>query len=279
MSILSSDSQTTPLFHRRAAAFSLSHILISSDGSNHNQVATKILLDVLQRPFLLITPPPPDSSSSDTHQNLSPLIALRALQSLLTNTDPSPTLISSLLTPIMPALFALWSRLEVHKTVDPTLRVSTQSILETWGRLAGMDECLASLWLIVNGEGGEWRVDLAGDLAKVEESYVFCIARIRAYVDFYLGRDQNHQRLSLFTPEDLRKAEDAGEFDVNANILHLRPDPVHFVRYLKALNRSEVTGQIFVGLLESYREAKSVSGADPMRYVSFQSFWYNLGSI
>ncbi|KAI0076623.1 hypothetical protein K474DRAFT_1662644 [Panus rudis PR-1116 ss-1] len=247
VAVLSSESQTMPRSHKRAAAFSLSRALISFDGQDHSSVAPNILLSILQQPFLMVTQPPSDESTHDAPRKLLPVDALRTLQSLLTNTDPSPTLISSLLTPIVPSLFSLWSRLEGLRTVDPSLRVSTQGILETWGRLVSTEECVATMWLIVSGEGGEWKVDIAGNIARVEES------------------DQVQQRLSLFTPEDLRKAEEAGEFDVNANILQLRPDPVHFVRYLKLLNRSDVSGEIFVNLLEAYRQAKSVSDADPMR--------------
>lgn len=73
--------------------------------------------------------------------------------------------------------------------------------------------------------------------------------------------------LSLFTPEDLRKAEENGEFDADANILNLRPDPVHFVRYLKSMDRPDVTGDIFVRLLEAYQQSKAASEQDPMRCI------------
>ena len=76
-------------------------------------------------------------------------------------------------------------------------------------------------------------------------------------------------QLHMFTPEDLRRAEETGEFDIDANILNLRPDPAHFVTFLKSLDRSDVVSDSFVRLLEAYRESKAAGDADPMRYY----FW------
>ena len=70
----------------------------------------------------------------------------------------------------------------------------------------------------------------------------------------------------MFTPEDLRNAEESGEFDFDANILNLRPDPAHFVTLLKSLDRSDIASELFVRLLEAYRECKYTADADPMRY-------------
>lgn len=75
--------------------------------------------------------------------------------------------------------------------------------------------------------------------------------------------------LSLFTPEDLERAEEAGEFDVDANLLKLRPDPVKFVRYLKSIDRPDITSEVFVMLLEGYQKLKADPEDDPMRSVAF----------
>lgn len=72
--------------------------------------------------------------------------------------------------------------------------------------------------------------------------------------------------LSLFTPEDLRRAEEAGELDADANLFNLRPDPTQFVRYLKSIGRSDISSEIFVRLLEAYREVKAQAESDPLRY-------------
>lgn len=77
-----------------------------------------------------------------------------------------------------------------------------------------------------------------------------------------------HAPLSLFTPADLRRAEERGELDFDANLLNLRPDPVHFVRFLKAIDRTDVSSDLFVKLLEDYREARVEGDTNPMRLVN-----------
>jgi hypothetical protein len=71
--------------------------------------------------------------------------------------------------------------------------------------------------------------------------------------------------LALFTPDDLKKAEENGGLDVDANFLGLRPDPTHFVELLKSLDRPDVASEVFVRLLEGYRDLKADSESDPLR--------------
>lgn len=73
--------------------------------------------------------------------------------------------------------------------------------------------------------------------------------------------------MALFTPEGLRRAKESGELDVDANILNLRPDPAHFVNFLKSVDRPEIASGLFTRLLEAYTESKSSSESDPLRYV------------
>lgn len=74
--------------------------------------------------------------------------------------------------------------------------------------------------------------------------------------------------MALFTPEGLKNAEESGALDIDANFLGLRPDPTHFVGFLKSLDRQEVASIVFVRLLEGYRAMKANSensGSDPLR--------------
>jgi hypothetical protein len=71
--------------------------------------------------------------------------------------------------------------------------------------------------------------------------------------------------MALFTPDDLKKAEESGALDVDANFLGLRPDPSHFVDFLKSLDRPDVASEVFVRLLEGYRNLKADSESDPLR--------------
>lgn len=69
----------------------------------------------------------------------------------------------------------------------------------------------------------------------------------------------------MFTPETRKEALESGKLDINSNPLGLRPDPAHFVGFLKTMNRPEVSSSLFVRLLESYRRVKLHNEVDPLR--------------
>jgi len=73
------------------------------------------------------------------------------------------------------------------------------------------------------------------------------------------------EKLSVFTPEALEEAEKSGQLDVDSNLLDLRPDPAHFVGFLKTMNQPEIPSSLFVRLLEAYRGTKSDNDGDPLR--------------
>ena len=112
------------------------------------------------------------------HPNLSPasvtvpyLTASQSLEKLLiilTNTDPSPPLLSTLLSPILPALYNALFCLDDKKTSDPHAKEILRGVLETWGRVVTFDEAVSGLWHIINNEGGEWEVNIAGELTRVD---------------------------------------------------------------------------------------------------------------
>ncbi|OSX60155.1 hypothetical protein POSPLADRAFT_1066562 [Postia placenta MAD-698-R-SB12] len=250
--LLSADANRIPPVHRRAVAFSLSRML-ADEQRDEGGLVSKILLSSLHRPFIVL--PREDaadgintdtSDSSRATEHPVPSSALSSIQTLLTNADPSPTFITNLLTPIVPPLYAILSHLEANKTSDPALRESVRGLLSTWGRVVGAAEGIAALWLVVQGEGGDWKVDVAGHLTRLKKS-------------------EKQPTLSLFTPEDLKRAEEEGELDVDSNLLDLRPDPMRFVRFLKSIERSDISSELFVRLLEAYKEVKAEADADPLR--------------
>ena len=123
----------------------------------------------------------------------------------------------------------------------------------------------------MGGEGGDWSIDIGGEISRVNGKCV--VVRVHICCGLNILRRPLHQdALSFFTPEDLRRAEEAGEFDINANILHLRPDPMEFVGYLKSVGRVDISSDIFVKLLEAYQEARRDSEADPTKYVFIYRF-------
>ena len=100
--------------------------------------------------------------------NMSPKASLNTIQVLLTNTDPSPHLITALLTPIVPSLYSLYACLEGAKAADPILREGIKGLLSTWGRLVSSEDVIGTIWQIIGGEGSDWRVDVAGEISHVE---------------------------------------------------------------------------------------------------------------
>lgn len=86
----------------------------------------------------------------------------------------------------------------------------------------------------------------------------------RGIISHISVRSEKPPALSFLTPEDLRRADEAEEL-LDNNFLDLRPDPVHFVRFLKSIDRSDMSSELFVRLLETYRERKSQQESDPMR--------------
>jgi hypothetical protein len=141
--------------------------MITAEGSpRHHALVSRIFFNLLHDPVLLITP---DSPSTEAVVALSPLEAINIVQTFLTNTDPAPTLISTTLSPIATSLFALLGTLARVKTTDPTLRESVRGLLLSWGRVVPVEEAVAILWACLDGQGGDWAVDVSGDVRRVEK--------------------------------------------------------------------------------------------------------------
>lgn len=149
--------------------------MLASEDDKKREIASRVLLARLHQPFLVESStvasddrPQETPQDPDATPELSPSEALGILQTLLTNADPSPTFITSLLTPIVPVLYAILMHLEAIKTSDPALKESVRGFLITWGRVVGASEGIDTLWAVVLGEGGEWKADVAGNLSRVE---------------------------------------------------------------------------------------------------------------
>ncbi|KAJ7591090.1 hypothetical protein C8J56DRAFT_782610 [Mycena floridula] len=217
----------TPAAHKRAAAFSLSRMLATQSPG------CSAVLSALHGPLINVT-------GVDVSSTLTTLVEL------ISNADPSPTLVSTLLSPIIPSLYALLFHLDRIKTSDPTLKESVSGLLATWARVITEAEGVASLWQIIDGVELAWEIDLGGSVRRVE------------------SKPQAHG-LAMFTPEDLKRAEEDGNLDSDANILGLYPDPVHFVTFLATMDQREISAAIFVKLLETYRDQKIQQDTDPAR--------------
>ncbi|KAF7332143.1 RTP1-C1 domain-containing protein [Mycena kentingensis (nom. inval.)] len=177
------------------------------------------IFSTLHGPFL------PSSTPSASAQQ-----ALSTLTTLVTNIDPSPNLISSLISPILSSLYSLLYHLDKTKATDPTLKETVRGIVAIWGRVIGAEEAIAIIWSIIDGEGGFWTIGLDGHIGRTEKQDV-------------------NPGLGLLTPAD-------EEIDVDTNFLDLYPDPAHFVGFIKSLQRADISSDLFLRLLESYRQSK-----------------------
>ncbi|KAI9509135.1 hypothetical protein F5148DRAFT_1348955 [Russula earlei] len=220
--ILSPRAKPPPAFIR-AASFTLSRMITAEDTSRHHALVSNILLSLLHGAILLSSPA---SVSVMIPATLTPVEAVKIIQAFLTNTDPAPSLLSTVLSPIATSLYVLLGALARVKATDPALRESVRGLLLTWGRVVPVDEAVAILWTCIDGQGGDWTVDIAGN--------------------------EQDTALAFFTPDDLKKAEESGAFDIDANYLGLRPDPVHFV-----------------GISEGYQDFNAGDGSDPLRTLLF----------
>jgi hypothetical protein len=140
-------------------------MIAAENNPRHHTLASRILLSLLHDPMLLITS---DSVSAEPITTLSPVEAIQIVQIFLTNTDPAPSLVSTVLSPIASSLYALLDTLARVKTTDPTLRESIRGLLFAWGRVVPLDEAVAILWACIDGQGGNWAVDITGIVKRVD---------------------------------------------------------------------------------------------------------------
>ncbi|THH05707.1 hypothetical protein EW145_g4599 [Phellinidium pouzarii] len=260
-------AERTPPAHKRAAAFSLSRMLVASgDDENANQdvrrcVAAWCLLDSFN---------PAISTGDDLPANailendavpgidlrtkaraiarkilvFPPEAAVVTLSTILMNTDPSPELISVLLQPIIPQLYSLLEHLRGNKTADPALREIVEGLLGTWARAAGKDEVVDTLWKVIDGGGYSWVIDDAGALRVTE-------------------RSETLPSLTLAQLADLQEGKLDNKEDGEANLLNLQPRPLQFAQFLKSIDREDVSSALYLRTLDAH--AKVDNESDPMR--------------
>jgi hypothetical protein len=186
----------------------------------------------------------PSPQNSDTFADHS----ISLIITLITNTDPSPKLFSALITPIIVPLYSLLHHLDGVKTSDPTLKELILNLLSTWARVISVDECIEELMGILSSERIGWRVGLDGSVQRQSQP-------------------NEARSLSLFTPEDLDKAEKSGGLDSDSNFLGLYPDPKHFVLLLEALDQQEIFGAVFAKVLAAYWDSRQMDGNNPEKCV------------
>lgn len=151
-------SSSVPAAYRRAASFSVSHMLDSE--FLHHQLVSSLVLPIIHQPIMRTS----KSSVVDREGSSAPSTALSMLTILLLNTDPSPVFITQILSPVVPTLYALVFHLDTIKASDPVFKESVKGLLATWGRVVGTQDGVGTLWSIVQSERIFWEVDVSGDI-------------------------------------------------------------------------------------------------------------------
>ena len=170
-------SDKSPPAFRRAASFTISHMLCEGNSPTLLPVKRSIILDLLHEPLQNtqgdidgLELQQLDQLSPKYKNHLRPEVVLKVLLTLLSNADPSPSFISELISPILSPLYSLLFHLNKVKTSDPYLKESLQNVLVTWGKIVTCSEGLETLWSIIKGGQKEgWKVDLEGRIYLLPE--------------------------------------------------------------------------------------------------------------
>ncbi|KAF9451696.1 hypothetical protein P691DRAFT_723445 [Macrolepiota fuliginosa MF-IS2] len=251
-------SDKSPPTYRRAAAFTISRMLSTNTAPLLLSVKKGIVFGLLHDPLVHVY----DELEGHDLQNLErfppatkihlrPDVVIDALLKLLSNADPSPSFTSDLLSPVVAPLYSLLYRLNKVKTSDPKLKESLRGMLLTWGKIVTANEGIEILWSIIrDGQQGGWKIDLEGHIRLLPEP-------------------ERLSSLSLLTPDQVPETVDLEDPDFDANIFDLYPDPFHFVKQLKDMDRGDISSDLFVRLLETYRGEKLRSGGDSLRILLY----------
>lgn len=167
LALLAAGPDAAPPAYLRAAAFSISRLL--AEESRNREESLGILLPHIHQPFLGITTSPPGVVTKSERPSVTGHIS--TLRTILINTDPSPALLSAVFTPVLSALYAILGCLDLKKTADPALRETVRGLLGTWSRIVPAQEMEQVCWNIVEGEGGYWKVDVAGEVVQTPQYF------------------------------------------------------------------------------------------------------------
>lgn len=159
-------SNAVPASYRKIAAFTLSQVMGSRAGFQYQDIAAPMVYATLHRPFLQMG----EGESQPSANEPIASTALSNILNLMANCDPSPELVSNLLSPIISPLYSLYFHLHSQKTADPQVKESVQGLLVTWGKIVDSSKAIDLLWsLIQNGEEFYWKVGLDGSITLIPQ--------------------------------------------------------------------------------------------------------------
>lgn len=151
--------------YRRAAAFTIYRAIVPQKPAPNQTYASSTVLEMLHKPLLesvdALDQQKPEPAALAPHE------ALSALTILLSNTEPSPTFIPRILSPVASALYSLLYDLDQVKTADPRLKESVIGLLVSWGKIVDEAEGSKTLWSIVEGDkDSDWKFNMEGHFWK-----------------------------------------------------------------------------------------------------------------
>ncbi|KAI6105625.1 hypothetical protein F5141DRAFT_1235511 [Pisolithus sp. B1] len=243
-SILRILSEDVPVTYKRAASFSIARML--DPEFPHKECVAAQMLPTIHSPLrptsqrTAVSQSQHSTATSDGSMGASQ--ALLTIRTLLLNSDPSPVFITLILSPILPYLYALLYYLDKTRASDPVLKDLVKALLATWGRVVECQEGTEQLWSIFQGQRVSWQTDDTGEILSQVENIV------------------------SLSSEHLQGKEEYDEYD---DAFDLYPNPTHFVRYTKSLDRQDINCELFVRLLEAYRSVKSDKESDPLRVLLY----------
>ena len=166
-------SYNVPPAYRRAASFSISRMLDSE--FLHSPLISSLVSPIIHLPIIHgSNMDPSEGNQEGPHPaalSPTPTTALSMLTILLLNTDPSPVFITQVLSPVVPALYALIFHLDTTKASDPVLKESVKGLLATWGRVVEAQDGVNALWSAIRSERIYWEVDISGNVKRIAPQY------------------------------------------------------------------------------------------------------------
>ncbi|KJA30045.1 hypothetical protein HYPSUDRAFT_125960 [Hypholoma sublateritium FD-334 SS-4] len=235
LAILTNDARPN---YKRAAAFAIFRAIVPQVIRQNTSSAASVVQDILHRPLR-------DAPEQHSEQTLAAHDALWSLTVLISNTEPSPAFISRLLSPVIPDVYALLFDLGSHRLADPQVKESVTGVLLSWGKIIDRVEGTNTLWSVI--EGGRdytWKFGLEGNFWKL--------------------KSQEDSSPSIIMPGNISNLDNDID-DLDTNIFDLFPDPVHFVEFLKNIDRGDIASSLFIKLLEDYRDMKGQTNEDPVK--------------
>lgn len=164
-------SNEAPATYRRAASFSISRMLDS--GFLHRPLVCSLVLPVIHNPITHDSKVEHPQETQGERSSTAATTALSTLAILLLNTDPSPAFITDVLSPVVPALYALLYHLDTTKASDPVLKESVKGLLATWGRVVETQDGVNTLWSVIRSKRIDWEVDISGNIRHSAPKYAY----------------------------------------------------------------------------------------------------------